>query len=153
VRRRVRAVIEAELALIAEIDHFLDVGGRELVDIAVDRLHVHAVEQHLERRTQRQAPPAPPTNVIAPPQLLINRSQIPKLRTLDIERSHDYDRTEALRYRTGSRWAGVGVVGPVPAERRRTTRVQMEPSRRGAAQKGRVVPRPPPAPPPTASPS
>ena len=53
VRRRVRAVIEAELALITEIDDFLDVRRGQLVDVAVDSLHVHAIEQHLERRTQR----------------------------------------------------------------------------------------------------
>jgi len=89
VRGRVRAVIEAELALIAEVDHFLDVGRRQLVDVAVDRLDVDPIEQHLERRTQRQTPPAPAANVINPPQLLIDRSQIPELRTLDIERRHD----------------------------------------------------------------
>src|SRR5262249_20228403 len=88
VRGRVRAVIEAELALIAEIDHFLDVGRRQLVDVAVDRLHVHAIEQHLERRTQRQAPPAPAANVIDPPQLLVDRTKIPELRPPDIERRH-----------------------------------------------------------------
>src|SRR5262249_59098071 len=34
------------------------------------------------------------------------------------------------------------VSGPVPAPRRRKTRAGMEPSRRGSAQEGRVVPRP-----------
>ncbi len=92
VRRRVRAVVEAELALVAEIDHFLDVARRKLVDVAVDRLDVHAVEEHLERRAERQAPPAPATDVVNPPQLLINRGQIPKLRALDIQRSHERNR-------------------------------------------------------------
>src|SRR5262245_56288745 len=54
VGRRVRTVIEAKLALIAEVDDFLHVGALQLVDIAVDRLDVHPVEEHLERRTQRQ---------------------------------------------------------------------------------------------------
>src|SRR4029453_1708012 len=86
VRRRVRTVIETELALIAEIDHFLDVAGRQFVDVAVARLDVHPIEQHLERRTQRQTPPTPTTNVINPPQLPIDLPQIPKLRLPKIQR-------------------------------------------------------------------
>src|SRR5438093_3913628 len=88
VGRRVRTVIEAELALIAEIDDFLYVRRRQLLHVAVDRLDVYPVEQHLERRTQRQTPATPAADVINPPQLPINRPEIPELRVPDIERSH-----------------------------------------------------------------
>jgi hypothetical protein len=81
-------VIEAELALVAEVDDFLHVGARQLVDVAVDRLDVHPVEEHLERRTQRQTPPTPAADVVDPPQLLINRGKVPELRLPDVERSH-----------------------------------------------------------------
>ena len=86
VRRRVRAVVVAELALVAEVDHFLDVRRRQLVDVTVDSLPVQPIEHHLERRTQRQAPPTPPTDVVHPPQLPLDLPQIPKLRPPQIER-------------------------------------------------------------------
>jgi hypothetical protein len=88
VRRRVRTVVEAELALIAEIDDFLDVRRRQLVHVAVDRLDVHPVEQHLERRTQRQAPPAATADVVHTPHLPVNRPEIPKLRLPKIQTRH-----------------------------------------------------------------
>ena len=85
-RRRIRAVVVAELALVAEVDDFLHVGRRQLLDVPVDRLDVDPAEHHLERRTQRQTPPTPIADVVHPPQLGIDRRRLPKLRQLHIER-------------------------------------------------------------------
>jgi len=90
--------------VIAEIDHFLHVGRGKLLDVAVDRVDVHPIEEHLERRAERQAPPTAAADVIDPPQLPVDRGEIPELRTPDIERSHA--RTVAFSYRTGSRREG-----------------------------------------------
>jgi hypothetical protein len=47
------AVVEAELALVAEVDDFLDVGDGRLLDVPVDRVGVEAIEHHLERGAER----------------------------------------------------------------------------------------------------
>jgi hypothetical protein len=67
VRRRVRAVVEAELALVAEVDDLLQVGPGQPVRLPVHRLHVEPVEHDLERRAQRQAPPTAVADVIHAP--------------------------------------------------------------------------------------
>src|SRR5207302_6158594 len=67
-------------------DDFLHVRRRQLLDVPVDRLDVDPIEQYLERRTQRQTPPAPITDVVHPPQLPIDRRRVPELRLPKIER-------------------------------------------------------------------
>jgi hypothetical protein len=43
-------VVVAELALVAEVDDFLHVGGGQLLHVAVHGVRLEAVEHHLERR-------------------------------------------------------------------------------------------------------
>jgi len=79
VRRRVRAVVVAELALVAEVYDLLDVLGRELLDVPVHRVDVEAVEQHLEGRTQRQAAPAAAADVVHAAKLRVHGVELPEL--------------------------------------------------------------------------
>jgi hypothetical protein len=81
-------VVETELALIAEVPDVLDVGGRQLLDVTVDRLHVEPVEQDLERWTERQTATTPATDVIDPAKLLIDLPRLPELRHPKIQRPH-----------------------------------------------------------------
>jgi hypothetical protein len=121
-------VVVAELALVAEIDDFLEIRLRQLVDVAIDRLDVDAVEQHLERRTQRQAPPAPRAHVEDAPHLLVDLPEVPELGPGKIERRiarHGHNTTsswvigeaiDAHRRRAGeARAEGAGPLGPRPA--------------------------------------
>src|SRR5438876_4839166 len=89
VRRCIRAVIETELALVAEVDDFLDVRCGQLFHVAVDGVDIHPIEQHFERRAERQTPPTAAAYVIDPPQLLVDGAELPELRILDIETRHD----------------------------------------------------------------
>src|SRR5262249_29175915 len=83
--RRVRAVVVAELALVAEGHDLLDVGGGELVDVAVDGGRVEAVEHHLEGRAQGQAAPAPRARVVDASQLLVELVELPEIGLPDVE--------------------------------------------------------------------
>jgi hypothetical protein len=59
-RRRVRTVVVAELALVAEVDDFLHVGGGQLLHVAVDGVRVEAAnitlnEGHSGRQRRQPA--------------------------------------------------------------------------------------------------
>jgi hypothetical protein len=88
-RGRIGAMVEAELALVAEVDDFLDVSMRQLLDIAVHAVDVDSIEHDFERRTQRQTPPTPVTDVVDAPQLPVDVAAVPKLGCPDIKRIHD----------------------------------------------------------------
>src|SRR5204862_2220800 len=47
-RRGIGAVVVTEFALVTEIDDFLDVRGRQLLDVAIDGVDVDPIEQDLE---------------------------------------------------------------------------------------------------------
>jgi hypothetical protein len=79
-------MVEAQLALIAKVHDLLHINRRQLLHVPIHRLDIQPIKHHLERRTQRQTPPTPPTYVIDPPQLRIDLSQIPKLRLSQIQR-------------------------------------------------------------------
>jgi len=79
-------VVEAELALVTQVHDLAGVGGRKLLDVAVDRLDVEAVEQHLEGRTERQAPPTARADVVDAAKLGIDLRRIPERRRVDVER-------------------------------------------------------------------
>jgi hypothetical protein len=79
-------MVETELALITEIDHFLHIRLRQLLHIPIDRIHIQSIKQHPERRTQRQTPPTPTTDVIDPSELGIDLSKVPELRLCKIKR-------------------------------------------------------------------
>ena len=113
VRRRVRAMVVAELALIAEVDDFLDVGGRQLLDVAVHGIRVEPVEHHLERRAQRQAAPAARADVVDAAQLRVHLVELPEIRLPNVE-CHRVGRPERrLRGRNVLRDGG-GRRGPLP---------------------------------------
>jgi hypothetical protein len=71
VRRRVRAVVETELALPAEVDDAPVVGRRDLRDVAL--VLVHLLEHEVERRAQAVAPPAAVADLGDARQLLLDR--------------------------------------------------------------------------------
>ena len=89
VRRRVGAVVVAALALVAEVHDFLDVARGQLLDVAVHGVHVEPVEQHLERRAERQTPPAAAADVVDPPQLTVDAAELPELRRFQVAGRHD----------------------------------------------------------------
>src|SRR4026209_406914 len=126
VRRGVRAVVEAELALVAEVDDLLDVGRGELLHVAVHRVHVQAIEHHLERRAERQTAPAACADVVDPAQLRVDAVELPELRRADIECHRRLARTgsrgrggtgRAGRARPGRPEPGAPPPAPVPTRR------------------------------------
>jgi hypothetical protein len=84
-RWRVWTVVIAELALIAEVDDRLQVGGREFVDVAVDGLGVDPIEHDLERGAEWQTAPAAAADVVDTTQLDVEFSRLPEVRRPDIE--------------------------------------------------------------------
>ena len=87
-RRRVGAVVVAELALVTEIDDFLDVGRRQLLHVAVDRVDVDSIEHHLEGRTERQASPTSVADVVDAPELAVDVAAVPELGRPYVEGIH-----------------------------------------------------------------
>jgi len=78
VRRGVRAVVVAELALIAKIHHPLEGPGRKLLGVAVHLLGIEAHEQILERGTERDAAAAAVADIVDPAELLLHLGKLPE---------------------------------------------------------------------------
>jgi hypothetical protein len=79
-------MVVAELALVAEIHHFLHVGGGKLLHVPIHRVDVQAVEHHLERRAEQHAAPAAGTDVVDAAELPVHRILLPEIRLPDVER-------------------------------------------------------------------
>ena len=85
VRRGVGTVVVAELALVAEIHHLFHVPGGKLLHIAVHRVEIEPVEQHLEGRTEGEAPSAAAADVVDAAKLAVDGIQLPEIGLPDIE--------------------------------------------------------------------
>src|SRR5262249_9048413 len=70
--RRVGTVVEAELALVAEVYHSPNGVGRERLGVAIDVLAVEGGHQVPERRAERQAAAAAATDVVDAPELPVD---------------------------------------------------------------------------------
>ncbi len=69
VGRRIGAMVETELAVIAFVDHVMMVGRTQLRHIPL--IHIDPIEQGIERGTQVEAAPAAVTDLIDPQGLLL----------------------------------------------------------------------------------
>jgi len=79
-------VVEAELALIAEV-HDPPGGARpQLLGVPVDFLDVESLEQLGEGRAEVITPPAAGADVEDPPEVRIDLARVPELRRANIER-------------------------------------------------------------------
>ena len=78
-------MVVAELALVAEIHHLFHVPGGKLLHIAVHRVDIEPVEQHLEGRTEGEAPTAAAADVVDAAKLAVDGIQLPEIGLPDIE--------------------------------------------------------------------
>src|SRR2546426_845423 len=99
-------MVEAELALVAEVDDLLEVARRQLLDIAVDGVHVQPVEEDLERRAEREAAAAAAADVVDAPELRVDRRSVPELRRSEVQRAHDAGASDQATRRIAGRVGG-----------------------------------------------
>src|SRR4029450_5929021 len=104
-------VVEAELALVAEVHDLFEVGRQQLLHVSVHRVDIQAIEHHLERRAERQAAPTARVHVIHPAQLGVDAIELPEVRRANIARA----RTMTLEPGPGD---GTPPPTPVPIGRR-----------------------------------
>src|SRR3989454_10159901 len=88
IRRPPRSTLFPYTTLFRSVHDFLDVARRQLLDVAVDGVHVQPVEEDLERRAERQAAAAAAADIVDAPELRVDGRPVPELRRIEIERCH-----------------------------------------------------------------